>query len=276
MSLMNEFEGVKKIKNTKNFDIENIFDVLNSYKEEMGDVELLDNGKIIVDVNGNYFIEIFLTSDGFIKIERVIEEGKSEGTRTVGYGLKSVDLSIADRMVDQIYDLLNTINPIGNVVEPITGVKKVMFVKQENGMLRNHFYFTDEEGNKKYEIKENKILQKFIAMNSETREEEFEVQYPDARNHNYVVIKPNEFIPVRRKKEATKVTFNGDIVEKNFQITGDYTANHFNVELNEIVIGAIDCLNDTLKDTYRIEINDLKYDYLIMALTIIIDMDYNQ
>ena len=179
-------------------------------------------------------------------------------------------------MVDQIYDLLNTINPIGNVVEPITGVKKVMFVKQENGMLRNHFYFTDEEGNKKYEIKENKILQKFIAMNSETREEEFEVQYPDARNHNYVVIKPNEFIPVRRKKEATKVTFNGDIVEKNLQITGDYTANHFNVELNEIVIGAIDCLNDTLKDTYRIEINDLKYDYLIMALTIIIDMDYNQ
>ena len=276
MSLMNEFEGVKKIKNTKNFDIENIFDVLNSYKEEIGNVELLDNGKIIADVNGNYFIEIFLTSDGFIKIERVIEEGKSEGIRTVGYGLKSVDLSIADRMVDQIYDLLNTINPIGNVVEPITGVKKVMFVKQENGMLRNHFYFTDEEGNKKYEIKENKILQKFIAMNSETREEEFEVQYPDARNHNYVVIKPNEFIPVRRKKEATKVTFNGDIVEKNLQITGDYTANHFNVELNEIVIGAIDCLNDTLKDTYRIEINDLKYDYLIMALTIIIDMDYNQ
>ena len=277
MSIMNEFEGFKKIKNTKKLDIENIFEALNNYKEEIGNVELLDNGKIIADVDGNYFIEIYLTSDGFIKIERVIEEGKSEGTRTVGYGLKSVDLSKADRMVEQIYDFLNTIDPTGDVVEPITGVKKVLLAKQENGMLRNHFYFTDEEGNKKYEIKENKILQKFGGMNSETREEVFEVQYPDARNHNYVIIKPNElFIPVRRKKESFKVTFNGDIVEKNLQITGDYTANHFNVELDEVVIGAIDSLNDTLKDTYRIEINDLKYEYLIVGLTIIIDMDYNQ
>lgn len=276
MSIMDNFEGIKKIKNDRNMEIENIFEALSCYKNELGEIKLEENGKIIIDIDGHYYIQVYITNDGFIKIERIIEEDRSEGTRSVGYGLKSVDLSKADRMVEQIYDFLNTVDSTGDIVEPITSAKNVLYVKQEEGILRNHFYFTDENGNKKYEIKENKILQSFTGMNSETREEEFVIQYSNKEDSNYLIVRNSSLaIPLKKKKEAEKITFNGDVLVKNLQISGDYTKNHFNIELDEIVIGAVDCLNDTLKDSYRIEINNLNYEYLIVAITIIIDMDYN-
>lgn len=276
MSIMDNFEGIKKIKNDRNMEIENIFEALSCYKNELGEIKLEENGKIIIDIDGHYYIQVYITNDGFIKIERIIEEDRSEGTRSVGYGLKSVDLSKADRMVEQIYDFLNTVDSTGDIVEPITSAKNVLYVKQEEGILRNHFYFTDENGNKKYEIKENKILQSFTGMNSETREEEFVIQYSNKEDSNYLIVRNSSLaIPLKKKKEAEKITFNGDVLVKNLQVSGDYTKNHFNIELDEIVIGAVDCLNDTLKDSYRIEINDLNYEYLIVAITIIIDMDYN-
>ena len=276
MSMMDNFEGIKKIKNDRNMEIENIFEALSCYKNELGEIKLEENGKIIIDIDGHYYIQVYITNDGFIKIERIIEEDRSEGTRSVGYGLKSVDLSKADRMVEQIYDFLNTVDSTGDIVEPITSAKNVLYVKQEEGILRNHFYFTDENGNKKYEIKENKILQSFTGMNSETREEEFVIQYSNKEDSNYLIVRNSSLaIPLKKKKEAEKITFNGDVLVKNLQISGDYTKNHFNIELDEIVIGAVDCLNDTLKDSYRIEINNLNYEYLIVAITIIIDMDYN-
>ncbi len=276
MSMMDNFESIKKIKNDRNMEIENIFEALSCYKTELGEIKLEENGKIIIDIDGHYYIQVYITDDGFIKIERIIEEDRSEGTRSVGYGLKSVDLSKADRMVEQIYDFLNTVDSTGDIVEPITSAKNVLYVKQEEGILRNHFYFTDENGNKKYEIKENKILQSFTGMNSETREEEFVIQYSNKEDSNYLIVRNSSLaIPLKKKKEAEKITFNGDVLVKNLQISGDYTKNHFNIELDEIVIGAVDCLNDTLKDSYRIEINNLNYEYLIVAITIIIDMDYN-
>lgn len=276
MSIMNEFEGFKKIKNEKNFTIETIFEALNNYKVEIGEIILNEEGTIIADIDGNYNIQISITEDNYIKIERHIDAFKEEATREVGVGIKPIDLAQADRMVDQIYDFLKTINPTGDVVEHITSAKRVLFVKQEDGMLKNHFYFTDENGNKKYEIKENKILKEFSAMNSGSRMEEFKLIYKEAQDGKYSIIKfPYTVISIVKKKESIKLTFNGDILTKKIQVSGDYSENHFTVELDEIVIGAIDSLNDMTKDVYRIEINDIKYEYLIVALTIIIDLNYN-
>lgn len=275
MSMMNDFEGVKKIKNDRGFTIENLFEALSNYKDEIGNVELNENGKIIADVDGDYVIEIYIVDD-FIKIERVIEEGKEETKIYVGSGLKTIDLSKADRMVEQIYDFINTIDPTGDVTEHITGVKKVLFVKQEEGMLRNHFYFTNEKGEKRYEIKENKILKEFAAMNSESRMQEFTIQYREMEMGKYTIIKtPYTLIPISKKVESVKTAFIGDILTKNIKVEADYSDNHYIVELDDIVIGAIDSLNSETKDSYRLEINDLKYEYLIVALTVIIDMSYN-
>ena len=275
MSIMNDFEGIKRIKNDRGFTIENLFEALSDYKDEIGNVELSENGKIIADVDGNYVIEIYIADD-FIKIERVIEQGKDEPKIDVGSGLKTIDLSKADRMVEQIYDFINTIDPTGDVTEHITGVKKVLFVKQEEGMLRNHFYFTNEKDEKIYEIKENKILREFSAMNSESRMQEFTIQYREMEMGKYTIIKtPYTLIPISKKVESVKTTFIGDILTKNIKVEADYSDNHYLVELDDIVIGAIDSLNAETKDSYRLEINDLKYEYLIVALTVIIDMSYN-
>ena len=46
-------------------------------------------------------------------------------------------------------------------------------------------------------------------------------------------------------------------------------------EVDDIVRGAIDSLTTDKRDSYRLEINDLDYEYLIIALTVIIDMNYN-
>ena len=54
--------------------------------------------------------------------------------------------------------------------------------------------------------------------------------------------------------------------------TADYTDNHFIIELDDIVIGAIDSLDEVHKNNYRLEINNLDYEVLIIAINIIIDL----
>ena len=43
------------------------------------------------------------------------------------------------------------------------------------------------------------------------------------------------------------------------------------VELNEIVIGAIDCLDPIHKTDYRIEINDMREKHFIVSIAVLID-----
>ena len=41
--------------------------------------------------------------------------------------------------------------------------------------------------------------------------------------------------------------------------------------MDEIVIGAVDCLDSQLKREYRLEINDLKHEEIVIAVAIISD-----
>lgn len=275
MSIMNDFEGVKKILNDRKLTIQDLYELLKRYNNEIGNVELKENGKIIADVDGKYLIEIYIVGE-FIKIERVIEKNYNEEKINLGTDLKSIDLSIADRMVEQIYDLIKSIDENGNPVEHITGVKKVLFVKQEEGRLRNHFYFTIQTGEKCYEIKENKILKDFTAMNSISRMQEFTIQYRDMLNGKYIIIKtPYTVIEISKNSDSLKTLFEGVVNTRKIKVEADYSNNHHLIEVDDIVIGAVDSLNSNTKDSYRVEVNDLNYEYLIVALTIIIDLNYD-
>ena len=275
MSIMNDFEGVKKILNDRKLTIQDLYELLKRYNNEIGNVELKENGKIIADVDGKYLIEIYIVGE-FIKIERVIEKNHNEEKINLGTDLKSIDLSIADRMVEQIYDLIKSIDENGNPVEHITGVKKVLFVKQEEGRLRNHFYFTTQTGEKCYEIKENKILKDFTAMNSISRMQEFTIQYRDMLNGKYIIIKtPYTVIEISKNSDSLKTLFEGVVNTRKIKVEADYSNNHHLIEVDDIVVGAVDSLNSNTKDSYRVEVNDLNYEYLIVALTIIIDLNYD-
>ena len=271
---MKNFEGIKKIENSKNLEIEYIYKLLLDYKTEIGgNVELKENERILADVDGKYEIEIYLVGK-YIVVERRIEEGFDKENIELGTDLKSIDMAKADRMVDQIYDLLNTLSEDGKVNEPITGVKKVLFVNQNEGMLKNHFYITNDKDEHVYEIKENKLLKEFTVNNLISKRKDISIQYPNAENGKYSIVKtPYTVINFQKQDNEIKTMFVGKINSNNVVVKADYSDNHYVVEVDKIVVGAIDSLNAQTKDSYRLEINNLNYEYLLVSLTIIIDKD---
>lgn len=270
---MKNFEGIKKVKNVSELGIEDIYKLLLQYEKQIGGtVKLKEDGKILADVDGKYEIGIYL-SGKYIVVERKIESEFEKENIDLGTDLKSVDMAKADRMVDQIYDLLNTLSEDGKVLEPITGVKKVLFVNQNEGKLRNHFYFTNEFDERVYEIRENKLLKEFIVNNLISKRKDISIQYPNVELGKYTIVKsPYNIINFQKNDNDIKTEFRAKLNSKEIVVKADYSNNHYVVELNKIVIGAIDSLNDKTKDSYRIEINDLEYEYLIVCLTVIIDM----
>ena len=59
-----------------------------------------------------------------------------------------------------------------------------------------------------------------------------------------------------KNNNENKTTFTGTINGDDIKIKADYSDNHYLIEVDEIVIGAIDTLDDQKRDSYRIEIND--------------------
>lgn len=271
---MKNFEGIKKIVNVNGLGIDDIYKILLEYKNEIGEsVELREDGRILADVHGKYEIEIYLAGK-YIVVERKIEEGFQKENIELGTDLKSVDMAKADRMVDQIYDLLNTLSEDGKVQEPITGVKHVLFVKQNEGKFKNHFYITNEKNENVYEIKENKLLKEFVIHNLISKRKDVSIQYPNADEGKYTIVKtPYTIINFQKKDYDVKTVYSAKLNMKDIVVKADYSDNHYSVEYNKIVIGAIDSLNDKTKDSYRIEVNDINYEYLIVALTVIIDKE---
>lgn len=271
---MKNFEGIKKIENVNELEIKDIYKILLEYKDKIGEnIKLIEDEKIIADVSGKYEIEICLAGK-YIVVERKIEEGFEKEYIELGTDLKSIDMAKADRMVDQIYDLLNTLTEDGKVSEPITGVKYVLFVKQNEGKLKNHFYITNEKNENVYDIRENKLLKEFTVHNLVSKRKDVSIQYSNAEIGKYTIVKsPYTIINFHRKDDEIKTTYIAKLDSKDVIVKGDYSNNHYVVEVNKIVVGAIDSLNDKTKDSYRIEINDSNYEYLIVALTVIIDKD---
>lgn len=272
MENMEDFEGIKRIKNTNNFSIEFIYNCLKQYEKAIGTVELEAN-TIIADVAGKYEIEIFLNNDSIV-VQRRIEEGKKEDKINFGEELKSVDMSQADRMVEQIYDFLKTLSIDGKSKEPITGVKKIFYVKQKEGTFRNAFTVTTENGEEVYEIKGNKILKEFVVNNIKAKRKDVTIQFENYEQGKFTIVKSPYTVVKLQKQEDIKNLFTAKVDGKKIEVRADYSGNHYQVEVKNIVVGAIDSLNDKTKDSYRIEINSLDYEYLIVALTVIVDLDY--
>lgn len=274
MNSMEDFEGIKRIKNVDFMTVETIFEILQNYKKAIGELKMSeDNSRIIADTEGKYFISIYLSGENIV-LERKLEEGQEPDEYVLGEGLKTIDMSIADRMIEQIYDfILDFQKNDGNVKEFITGVKKVLHVKQEEGKLSNVFNVTDSTGKLVYQMKDNKFTKEFTVKNVIEKREMVSVKYADISNNRFSILKPPYTTIYLIKNEfENKTTFNGTINGDDIKIKADYSDNHYLIEVDEIVVGAIDTLNEELRDSYRIEINDFEYEYLVLAINIIIDL----
>ncbi len=272
MDIMKDFEGIKKINNDLNLDIDKLYEILSKYKEQIGDVFFADDkDRIICDTTGSYCAHVYLQDDKII-IERKLDSGKIDSPHNIGESIKNVNISIADRMIEQIYDLLlDYTKHDGDYKEYITGVKKVLYSFQEERKLSDVFFIKDAAQNDIYEVKNNKLLKEYTINNVEAKMRKATINYKSKDEFN-VVIYPYTTTSISKEDDTTKTTFVGNLDTRRIKITADYTDNHFIIELDDIVIGAIDSLDEVHKNNYRLEINNLDYEVLIIAINIIIDL----
>lgn len=280
--IFKEYEGFKKIENTKQYTLEQIYDLIKQYQDVTGEVKyakLNDELKIIVDVEGKYYIDIYLDNK-YVIIERKLEAGSVKESENIMNDSKSLALAHADRMIEQIYDLLNEYILKGTVTEHITKAQKVLYAKEQNRILfkgaisiGKAFDIIDENNKKVYEIKQNLVNKIYSINNLETKREEASLKYKMSNKNEFsLLILPYELINLKKDEKSTKTRFISKLSNKEIEIKADFTDNHYLIELNKIVIGSIDCLDPDLRQQYRIEINDLKNTSIILCLLALIDI----
>lgn len=274
---MKDFEGFKKIKNEKNYMVSDLYNMLSPFEEYTGKIETFDN-YMTVDVDGKYLIEIIINEQNQIIIKRQLEENQTDNKINLGEDIKTIDMSQADRMIEQIYDLIMNNMTDSELKEPITGVKKIYFIEKQNNFLADTFNIKNEKNEIVYQAKENKLLKEYKIKNNETK---FELATINFTGHDFAKysIQLNSYHNINvsidnSHTESVKNLLRSKINGKDLVAKADYTDNHYNIELDEIVIGAIDLLNDTQTPIYRIEINDNNFENIIISLAIIIYLHY--
>lgn len=277
------FEGYKKIPNEKHIRIQEIYEVLEKYKESIGELSYvmnLDDSDILIKVLGKYDVKIYFKNDDII-IERIIEEGYVDDSPDSFENGKSIPLAHVDRVIEQIYDLLKDYIDDGIVKEHITKAQKVLKLTQDSEvkalvkpmLVSDNFVVTDynDEKNILYTVKQSIITSSYVVNKVESKREAFTLKYEKEKINKFVISKqPFEIVNIY-KEDSVKTLFKGNIKGKELKISGDYSDNHYLIELDEIVIGAVDCLDALLKRNYRLEINDLNYEEIVIAVAIIAD-----
>lgn len=275
-----DFEGFKRIKNNKNLSIKDVFELLEKYQEEIGELRFdlnSEHSNIIADIRGKYLIRISIRADEII-LERVLEENHIEDD--ILKVDSAIDLARTDRMIEQIYDLLRDYIKNGTITEHITSVKRVLYMKEDvKKALANLivvgklFEFSDTTSKIVYEARENPLMNEFIFKNCKEKREAWTLKYSDYRNDKYTFLKqPFEKIEIARNKDEVKNIFEGKINKKDLKIAADYSDNHYLIELDEIVIGSIDCMDPLIRREYRLEVNNLNYEYLVVMIAVMIDI----
>ena len=279
--MFNDFEGFKRIKNPVNLTIDSIYELLETYQKEMGEMQIITNlgvKKILVKIAGKYDAEIRISGKQII-IERILEEGKEKDNEPSAEEGKQIEMAQADRMIDQISDLLQDYIKNGRVSEHITASKRTLVMEEKEkknlgGLLpaTKMFVIKDVNNNPVYEVTDKKINKVYSIKNLTNKMEVVSVSYEKIDN-NILTIQEKPFRITEMKLDTTsvKTRFISLGNDREIKISADYTDNHYTVELKEIVIGAFDCLDPKIKKEYRIEVNDISNINLVISAAVLID-----
>lgn len=279
--MFNDFEGFKRIKNPVNLTIDSIYELLETYQKEMGEMQIITNlgvKKILVKIAGKYDAEIRISGKQII-IERILEEGKEKDNEPSAEEGKQIEMAQADRMIDQISDLLQDYIKNGRVSEHITASKRTLVMEEKEkknlgGLLpaTKMFVIKDVNNNPVYEVTDKKINKVYSVKNLSNKMEVVSVSY-EKIDSDILTIQEKPFRITEMKLDTTsvKTRFISLGNDREIKISADYTDNHYTVELKEIVIGAFDCLDPKIKKEYRIEVNDISNINLVISAAVLID-----
>ena len=279
MSMIFEgFEGFKKIKNEKNLTLEQIYTILEKYQDAMGNMKFsedTDRNVITVDIKGKYDANIRI-SDEYIIIERILEQNATPDELPTEETGKKIELAQADRMIDQIYDSLKDYMDDGVIREHITAPKITLRMKesQNKGIFSKGTFFevVNAENKLLYEIVHKKFNRLFSVKSLDCHMEVTSVNYEKINDKRLEIQeKPFNITTLKVDETTEKLRFVSEGIGKKIKISADYTDNHYVVELNEIVIGAIDCLDPQSRTEYRIEVNDLREMHFVVSVAVLID-----
>ena len=279
--MFNDFEGFKRIKNPVNLTIDSIYEVLETYQKEMGEMQIITNlgvKKILVKIAGKYDAEIRISGKQII-IERILEEGKEKDNEPSAEEGKQIEMAQADRMIDQISDLLQDYIKNGRVSEHITASKRTLVMEEKEkknlgGLLpaSKMFVIKDVNNNPVYEVTDKKINKVYSVKNLSNKMEVVSVSYEKIDNDILTIQeKPFRITEMKLDTTSVKTRFISLGNDREIKISADYTDNHYTVELKEIVIGAFDCLDPKIKKEYRIEVNDISNINLVISAAVLID-----
>ena len=114
------FEGFKKIKNDeKNLKVEEVIELLEKYKEAVGEIYIdeLEGNLIHIKGDENSLVDILVDSENII-IERKseIEDANKIDSDTSFEQGKDLSVAKTDRLIEQIYDLINEFKSQGKAV----------------------------------------------------------------------------------------------------------------------------------------------------------------
>lgn len=240
----------------------------------------LEDSDILIKIQGKYDAKIYLKNDEII-IERIIEDGHVDDSPDSFENGKSIALAHADRVIEQIYDLLKDYMDDGVIKEHITKAQKVLKLTQDSEvkaltsiLIADNFVVTNYNDERKvlYTVKQSVITNSYVVRKIENKREAFTLKYEKENPNKFVITKqPFEIVNIHKEEDSVKTLLKGNIKGKELKISADYSDNHYLIELDEIVIGAVDCLDALLKRNYRLEINDLNYEEIIIAVAIIAD-----
>ncbi len=276
-----DFEGFKRIKNTKKLTAEQVCALLTDYQEILGEISYrmgLDDADIYVNFEGKYGAEIRIDENaGEIIIERELDEDAIEDVDSVLEKGKDLSEAKADRIIEQLYDLINDYMDDGIITEHITKAQKVLYMSEKEMSVKGILYLGNvfevkDDTKELFEIKESPITKSYSVENCLTKRKEIAINYSDYKNQTYsIVLQPFENLVFKKDPSTIKTRFIAKTSTKEYKISGDYTENHFLIELDEVVIGAIDCSNPHFKTEYRIEINNLDEMSKIVAIAVMLD-----
>lgn len=276
-----DFEGFKRINNTKKLTAEQVCMILSDYKEILGDISYkmgLDDADVYVNFEGKYGAEIRIDEEiEQIIIERKLDEDAIEDVDSILEKGKDLSEAKADRLIEQLYDLINDYMDDGIITEHITKAQKVLYMSEEEVTVKGILYLGNifevkDDTKKLFEIKESPITNSYSVQDLSTKRNEISINYSEYKNQIYsIVIQPFENLVFKKDLTTLKTRFIASTTKNEYKISGDYTDNHYLIEKNEVVIGAIDCSNPDFKTEYRIEVNDLEETNILVSIAVMLD-----
>ena len=136
----------------------------------------------------------------------------------------------------------------------------------------SYFEFKDINNKVVYEAVDKPLNKLYSIKNTSNKMEVVSVSYEKIDNDIITIQeKPFRITDIKLDKSSVKTRFISLGNDRKIKISADYTDNHYTIELSDIVIGAIDCLDPQIKKEYRIEVNDKTNINLVIAAAVLID-----